>query len=642
MSTYQNYLDGATKNILSVVSAPYAAYEEKHEVISGFAKKLNNMIVQHDKYQDSQYLIDNMTLSYLDKKITWTIRDPNLSVQEYQNAIVLCDRMKDLQAKFKDRKWALPELSISNTDDCVLKLKSYVEITETLSEMKSIDTELKAVIDKIKTDGHVSDCEKGASLLDELEKNVNKCKNQKIPIPGDLSDIRFTRDFISRNTDIIREREELYQQIIDTDKKIENLERSAPSEISQWEQMISYCTEQRNLINKYCKKNKLPDSISYPHPEELIRMCKTYIAMKQLDEEISSVQISQLHEAQLDNLKSLSRRQQGNIDECRKNSWSVPLLKNRDMDKILDLIYQQQCRLYNLQEEREKRRLARRQRRKYYIIAAVAAVVIIGAIIGISSYQSKLNAVIIFSKGSNDYIGQNLSSVVAALKEEGFMNIQTVASEEGWEAGNTVLQVSLNNGKPFMKGDKLKANSGITVTYSSNNRTEVSTILNDWNKADYQTLVNVLNKNGFENIRTDYRATISKEQNHIVSGISINGQTYVEGKCYVPKTAQITIQYFTLYLQVGKSTSELFNPNNYKACSEYLRQTGFTNIHLRRLDDLMWLHDTIGNRDGTLESVSIGGVKDFKGTDMFRYDAEIIIRVHTWGNTCPDITEKAR
>ena len=64
---------------------------------------------------------------------------------------------------------------------------------------------------------------------------------------------------------------------------------------------------------------------------------------------------------------------------------------------------------------------------------------------------------------------------------------------------------------------------------------------------------------------------------------------------------------------------------------------GFTNIRLQRANDLVtgWV-----DKEGTIDIISINGRRDFAGSDSFKYDAEIVIVVHTWKNKgCEDITE---
>lgn len=79
-------------------------------------------------------------------------------------------------------------------------------------------------------------------------------------------------------------------------------------------------------------------------------------------------------------------------------------------------------------------------------------------------------------------------------------------------------------------------------------------------------------------------------------------------------------------LKVSKSSDEL-GGENYETVISELKQTGFTNIETKVLDDLItgWL-----TKDGETEEVEINGNKDFSANDSFQKDSKIVVTYHTF------------
>ena len=81
---------------------------------------------------------------------------------------------------------------------------------------------------------------------------------------------------------------------------------------------------------------------------------------------------------------------------------------------------------------------------------------------------------------------------------------------------------------------------------------------------------------------------------------------------------------------------EDYEGRNYQKVVSELEDLGFTNITLKRANDLVtgWI-----TKEGTIKSISINGINDFTDGDSFAYDDEIVIIVHTFKNKgCEDIT----
>ena len=123
-----------------------------------------------------------------------------------------------------------------------------------------------------------------------------------------------------------------------------------------------------------------------------------------------------------------------------------------------------------------------------------------------------------------------------------------------------------------------------------------------------------------------------------VASISINGQQYSQGDCFVQKSAPIIVEYYRLKITIGNKTS-FFTENktgNYSSIVSSLKSMGFTNITLYRNNDLFngWV-----TKEGSIASITINRGDSFESTDSFYYDVPIVIIVNTFKRKgCEDIT----
>ena len=152
---------------------------------------------------------------------------------------------------------------------------------------------------------------------------------------------------------------------------------------------------------------------------------------------------------------------------------------------------------------------------------------------------------------------------------------------------------------------------------------------------------NIQPKTGIE------RITDVPSNDELISTIKINNSTFNGGECYIQKDAPIYIDYYVCKLKIGIPSSEI-KDKNYKDLSEELKQKGFSNITIKRADDMYhgfigfgdWF-GSWGTTEGNVKEFSIGGKTEFSKDDLFDFDNEIIIIVHTYeGEGNEDITLK--
>ena len=144
---------------------------------------------------------------------------------------------------------------------------------------------------------------------------------------------------------------------------------------------------------------------------------------------------------------------------------------------------------------------------------------------------------------------------------------------------------------------------------------------------------------GFGNISSASKTTSDRARNHLVSSITLNNEKFKAGDCYLQAAAPILIEYYALAIRIGKEASE-FRGEQYSDVVDELKMKGFTNISLRRADNLItgWI-----TKEGSIKEITINGKADFAEKDSFGYDAPIEIIVNTFeGKGCKDIKDKAK
>ena len=166
----------------------------------------------------------------------------------------------------------------------------------------------------------------------------------------------------------------------------------------------------------------------------------------------------------------------------------------------------------------------------------------------------------------------------------------------------------------------------IVVEYSSDDRINATELFQNWENKNYEAFLKSLTDKGFNKIKVEENITGEILKNNLVSGVTINGDTFSQGDCYIQKSASIVIYYYRLKLALGDIENMI--DDNYIDVKSKLLERGFTNIQFQRTDDLItgWI-----NEDGSVKDITINGKKasEIGGNDSFYYDDQIIIVVYT-------------
>lgn len=252
----------------------------------------------------------------------------------------------------------------------------------------------------------------------------------------------------------------------------------------------------------------------------------------------------------------------------------------------------------------------------------------------VSYYSLKIG----IGNDSAQFIGQDYETVVDSLEESGFTNVQTEVINTGWAKGNSVIGVNVNNADSYDSNSSFTPDVRIVVKYSSNDRIDISDLVQNLSTKQYSSLQTNLKNKGFTNITVKETVTDNKALNQLIASVKIYDQQFSQGDCYVQKSAPIVIEYYSLKITIGQKSSS-FTENKegkYSSVISLLKDMGFTNITVYRNNDLFngWI-----TKEGSVESITINGSNSFEATDSFYYDTPIVIVVNTFKDKgCEDIT----
>lgn len=372
MSKYQSYLDGATKDILSVVSSSYYAYEEKEEVVSGFVKELNAMIIHRENFQDPQYLIATLTLTYLDKKISGTLRDPNASVQECLNAIELCDRMEETYKLFTQNKWPIPTLQLQSPQNAHVMIAKKARALSVTSEIKMMDTLVSNQIKKASISLSVTDCDDAEESIFKLQQLVEDADKEKIAYSG-LTNSNFDdcRDTINSIRFTANKKADTDTQMLDLDKKIVSAETKPGTDNNHWDNSLALCEKQAELISMYRTKGwKLPPLTydSYVLLQDVRQRFLKYKEITSVEKDIRNVAETAKTEIEYNTLLCLCGRYKDCIAFCTTRNWKLPEGIISDDSKLIS-----DART-RINAETKKRKLAKIKQRIILITTGIALI----------------------------------------------------------------------------------------------------------------------------------------------------------------------------------------------------------------------------------------------------------------------------
>ena len=240
----------------------------------------------------------------------------------------------------------------------------------------------------------------------------------------------------------------------------------------------------------------------------------------------------------------------------------------------------------------------------------------------------------------DELIDHTSDEVVEKLKQRGFTNIILKASTAGWKKPKTVIDITAD-GIPIDYNRAYNKNTEIQVEYSSEDRVDVSEIMANRRDITIEEFERKLKETGISNIIAVEEPVYDKKQHHMIKCVAIDSKELPENEneCFLPLSASVDVTCYKLRIVIGKNAIDFVDNDQYTDTVNLLKNKGFSNIRLQRANDLVM---GLFSKEGSIESISINGNKNFKSGDDFDYDSRIVIVVHTFKNKgCKDITDIA-
>lgn len=315
--------------------------------------------------------------------------------------------------------------------------------------------------------------------------------------------------------------------------------------------------------------------------------------------------------------------QENLIDKCKQNQWVLPKLvvtnpatKRRDylaeVDRQLQIKEEQKR-----QREIEEARAAKIKRIKHKVILIGAGAVSVVCLIFGGILLSRIGK-IAFPFSPDYALGSDCDTIQTELMQLGFTDIKTVSEDSGWEKDNSIIGMTVDDTDAFEKGKYYKTNTKIVIHYSSKNRVDVSSVLENWDDCEYKDIQNKLKSVGFNNIQIEDKDEFNKEKDRLVAEIEMNGKTYYGDKWYVPTTTPITITYYKYKIRIGANESS-FIGQDYQKVEEKLKKAGFTNIQKQEVVD-GW------EKNNSIVGLAVNNSTEYTENASFAPDTRILIK----------------
>lgn len=255
--------------------------------------------------------------------------------------------------------------------------------------------------------------------------------------------------------------------------------------------------------------------------------------------------------------------------------------------------------------------------------------------------------------GAAECAGQDYSTIKSDFSSAGFISVKVEKVEDlkpsDSDKVNTIESISVDGNTEFDKGQEFNSNDAVVIRYHAY-KTYKLTIHVDFTENlifstyDVKFLLNGVEKGTMEHgASKDFELSVDPGEYTLTfentESSSVKGEVTLTVDCDIDAAYKIychsdEVSVETIYVdrlvELAEGEVKLDVPaseykyKNYTEVEAALKALGFTNIKYEVLYDIVF-----GITDeGEVESVSIAGNKDFKKSDVFASDAEIIITYH--------------
>lgn len=262
---------------------------------------------------------------------------------------------------------------------------------------------------------------------------------------------------------------------------------------------------------------------------------------------------------------------------------------------------------------------------KWLIVVLVALVIVLAAYWGIHKYRE---GKVRIPFESSYAIGKKLDTIVNELEKAGFKRIIRKEDFSGWLDDESVMSVIVDGRGDFKKGKYLNPNVSVVITYSSENRIDVTSLLQDWETKKVSQIKAILEAAGFSNVEMKEVVTTERAKEDEVVSITLNGQKYNNETCYIPFNAPILVSYFTYRIALGGSNQDFVGQELADVLKSF-ENRGFTNIRTEEYEQ-GWA------KGNTVVSVYVENHIDYARDKVFKPDVDV--RILYSSNNREDIT----
>ena len=604
--SFGEYLEKGTQKILEIVSSTSVSDEEKTSIIEAFSEELSNNIGNVGNLKDYELLAYEVSIKYIDGKISGVLANANATNEDYDSAISLCARQKSLIEEFHNKGWNLSGIANTNVDSCMEELRKRQDSTSLVDKIVDEDRKITNLIQQAQETLSVNLCEAANAAVDALEKDLELAKLKKTKVPAiDNKDLKKARKKVEDIKSIAGKKESLHSNLFEIDGQIYSLISSNAASQEQWYGILDACRRESDLLNE-CRRNNWPiPSLRCGNPDDIAGKYSHYIEMRKLDELLASERDSLTTNKQYKNFYANCNKQKENFDVCSRNGWDIPLLTIKDPQELLNTVH----------VEKRKKDTAKKWKNRFILGGIAAFCILILSIFGVLKYRE---GKVQIPFDSTYVVGQNLKDVKNELQNAGFSNITEKQDSSGWLESGKVISVSIDNSDSYTKGKYLKPEVSVVITSSSQGRKYVTNILEDWQNTDYETVKQLLEKEGFTNITVEEVVTSEKEKADLVAAISLNNEVYTNEHCYLPTNAPINITYYAFKIGIGNDSSQ-FIGQDYEAVVDSLKESGFTNVQTQKI--------TTGWAKGkSVIGVTVNNVDTYSSNEIFDPDVKIVVK----------------
>ena len=617
---YDAFLDESNKKLATILSSPEYEENEKQLIVKGISNELEKHINDPGNMPDPDCIICQASVSYLDSELTGILSNSKADVEECRRGTALSERLMTLHSLFAEKKWPMPPVQQKDLQTSCRLLQKRQHNLSIVAEIHSLDNQLTILLSKAAVSMQKEKCDKADSCFQKLQTLVKTAEQDGIQY-GPISNSNFKK--IESSIEKIRndaiKKEEMDSQMLELDSIICDAEIKGDADEKQWNEAIKLSKKQDTFITEYRTRQWPLPQLKRTNMAEVRDQYQTYQEMKKTDQMIRKKAEMTNTEAQFNELRSICGKQSSDIQKCERNKWRLPgkiivdfeALEANVHSKVLEKIKEQQRRVTKLKAA-----------------GIAASVILLSVLILVGARYIKTHGKKQPPYNNAEVIGKKYEEVVSDFKTAGFRNVDIEEDTGGWLADGIVTRVAIGETYAFSRDVYFGEKENITVFFSSQGRKDISSELLNWKTADKQDLFSRMENAGLKKVSLVEKGTSDKSLTGKISCIRISGDLYESGPCYVPVNAPVEIEYYAYKIIIGKDTSG-FAGKEYNSVIETLAAKGYKNIKAEAVNS-GW------QKGNTVVDVSINGSTEYKASDMFDDDAEII--VHYSSNDRIDIT----